>query len=90
MYDEAMRFTIRDLFWLTAVVALSVGWWLDSRRYDWGVQTAQYRKDYYEFMSEIARVESQKAIEKQKELTAALQRATAPPVPPESQASGQP
>ena len=25
-----LRFTIRDLFWLTAVVALSVGWWLDA------------------------------------------------------------
>jgi hypothetical protein len=26
------RFTIRDLLWLTAVVALAVGWWLDHRR----------------------------------------------------------
>jgi hypothetical protein len=24
-----MKFTIRDLLWLTVVVALSVGWWLD-------------------------------------------------------------
>jgi hypothetical protein len=23
------RFTIRDLLWLTALVALAVGWWLD-------------------------------------------------------------
>jgi hypothetical protein len=23
------RFSIRDLLWLTAVVALAVGWWLD-------------------------------------------------------------
>ena len=23
-----LRFTIRDLFWLTLVVALAVGWWL--------------------------------------------------------------
>ena len=78
VYDEDMKFTIRDLMWLTAVVALSVGWWLDSRRYDWGVKTAQYRKDYYDLMSELARTESQKAIEKQKELTAALQRVNAP------------
>ena len=26
------RFTIRDLLWLTLVVALAVGWWIDSRR----------------------------------------------------------
>jgi len=26
------RFSIRDLLWLTLVVALAVGWWLDHRR----------------------------------------------------------
>ena len=26
------RFTIRDLLWLTVVVALAVGWWLDNSR----------------------------------------------------------
>jgi len=26
------HFTIRDLLWLTLVVALVVGWWLDHRR----------------------------------------------------------
>ena len=25
------RFTIRDLLWLTALVALAVGWWLDRQ-----------------------------------------------------------
>jgi hypothetical protein len=25
------RFTIRDLLWLTVMVALGVGWWLDHR-----------------------------------------------------------
>jgi len=25
--------TIRDLLWLTLVVALAVGWWVDHRRY---------------------------------------------------------
>jgi hypothetical protein len=24
-----LRFTIRDLLWLTVVVALAVGWWID-------------------------------------------------------------
>jgi hypothetical protein len=25
------RFTIRDLFWLTALIAMGIGWWLDHR-----------------------------------------------------------
>jgi len=29
-----LRFTIRDLLWLTLVVALAVGWWLDHRLID--------------------------------------------------------
>ena len=27
-----LRFTIRDLLWLAVVVALTVGWWLESRK----------------------------------------------------------
>ena len=26
------RFTIRDVLWLTVVVGLGVGWWIDHRR----------------------------------------------------------
>jgi hypothetical protein len=26
------RFTIRDLLWLTAIIALSLGWWLHYRQ----------------------------------------------------------
>jgi hypothetical protein len=26
------RFTIRDVLWLTALVAMGVGWWMDHRR----------------------------------------------------------
>ena len=29
-----LRFTIRDLFWLTALIAMGVGWWLDHRHLD--------------------------------------------------------
>ena len=28
------RFTIRDVLWLTGVVALAIGWWADNRRID--------------------------------------------------------
>ena len=27
-----IRFTIRDLLWLTALVALALGWWVDHRQ----------------------------------------------------------
>ena len=54
---------------------MSVGWWMDSRRYDWSIKSAQMRKDYYNLMSEMARSEAQKAIDKQKQLSDALQRA---------------
>jgi hypothetical protein len=29
------RFTIRDLLWLTAVIALALGWWLDHSNLKW-------------------------------------------------------
>ena len=29
-----LRFTIRDLLWLTVVVALAVGWWLERHSSD--------------------------------------------------------
>ena len=29
-----LRFSIRDLLWLTVVVALAVGWWLEHRKFD--------------------------------------------------------
>jgi hypothetical protein len=27
-----LRFSIRDLFWLTAIAAMGLAWWLDHRR----------------------------------------------------------
>ncbi len=30
------RFTIRDLLWLTLVVALALGWWMDRKNLDAG------------------------------------------------------
>jgi hypothetical protein len=36
-----LRFTIRDLLWLTLVVALAVGWWTDSRSQRYGFRWEQ-------------------------------------------------
>jgi hypothetical protein len=38
-----MKFTIRDVLWLTVVVALAVGWWLDHRRQLAGTEIWRYR-----------------------------------------------
>jgi hypothetical protein len=29
-----LRFTIRDLLWLTLVVAMAAGWWADHRQFE--------------------------------------------------------
>jgi len=65
-----MRFTIRDMLWLTALVAMGCAWWLDARWRDWSIKSAQMRKDYYTLMSDVAREES----EKYKRLSEELQR----------------
>jgi len=42
------RFTIRDLFWLTLVVALAVGWWIDRARL--GAQLSKLEQQAYSYM----------------------------------------
>ena len=40
-----LRFTIRDLLWLTMAAVLAVGWWLDhSRIEDFKSKASQYDK----------------------------------------------
>jgi hypothetical protein len=29
-----LRFTIRDVLWLTVVVAVALGWWIEHRRFE--------------------------------------------------------
>ena len=58
-----MRFSIRDIFWMTALVAMALGWGLDAWRRDWTTKSAQMRKDYYNLMSDLARSEAQKMSE---------------------------
>jgi hypothetical protein len=44
------RFTIRDVLWLTVVVAVGVGWWSEHRRYELvrGVGDGLEAGDYFE------------------------------------------
>ena len=34
-----MRYSIRDLLWLTLLVAMATGWWMDHRRFAQSVPT---------------------------------------------------
>jgi hypothetical protein len=58
-----MRFSIRDLFWITVVVALVLGWWLDHRRWvptdltSWEVDKLESRNKLLE--REILRIDRQ-------------------------------
>lgn len=36
-----MKFSIRDLFWLTMVVALAIGWWLERQRAGEAIKEAE-------------------------------------------------
>jgi hypothetical protein len=36
-----LRFTIRGLLWLTLVVAMAVGWWIDGRSHGYGFRYDQ-------------------------------------------------
>jgi len=54
------RCSIRDLLWLTALVALGVGWWLDHRRQDTASGNAafenrqlQWRNDRNEWIKRL-------------------------------------
>jgi len=69
-----MRFTLRDVLWFTALVAMGLAWWLDIRRRDGAVENAQYRKDYYNMMADIARSDTAKARAMQQQLAEMLQR----------------
>jgi hypothetical protein len=53
-----LRFTIRDLLWLTAVVALAVGWWVDHH------DLIKYKCVYSElFRVDFAKPEDQKQLD---------------------------
>ena len=48
------RFTIRDVLWLTVVVALAVGWWLARRHErDLALQNAREQQSQFQMVSEM-------------------------------------
>ena len=64
------HFTIRDLLWLTVIVALGVGWWVDrgsvkSERDKLAVEAAKLRTDvadYEDMMMRFIRAAEQDAL----------------------------
>ena len=48
------RFTIRDVLWLTVVVALAAGWWIDHRQLRQEVSRANDKA--YGYLLELTRI----------------------------------
>jgi hypothetical protein len=51
-----LRFTIRDLLWLTALVALAIGWWLDRSKL--AIHDAQASRQAIKYESLLAAQEA--------------------------------
>jgi hypothetical protein len=49
------RFSIRDLLWLTALVAMAAGWWLDHRRVQ--TQNAEIQAKYKQLEIKLSIIE---------------------------------
>jgi hypothetical protein len=50
-----LRFTIRDVLWLTVVVALAVGWGLDRVQLQRAEKRARMEAEHARYVAEIAR-----------------------------------
>jgi hypothetical protein len=50
-----MRFTIRDLLWLTLLAAVAVAWWVDRRALSRRIETAKLAAVIRELAREVSR-----------------------------------
>ena len=79
------RFTIRDVMWLTVVVAMGVGWWLDHRtvaRHNVSLWVHILRKDHALWNISVAidhPIDSLEAIEEAKKIIAEEDEASRKP-----------
>jgi hypothetical protein len=56
------RFTIRDVLWLTVVVALSVAWWVDNKRIEKAVmRVEELQADFEDRMTVLDEVQKNAA-----------------------------
>ncbi len=53
-FRSLLKFSIRDLLWITFIVALAVGWWLDRTRL---LEESQYIEAQLEFAKSQAAAE---------------------------------
>jgi hypothetical protein len=52
------RFTIRDVLWLTALMAMGISWWADIRRRDSVIKSAELKVEESEFRLDRARADT--------------------------------
>ena len=57
-----LRFTIRDVLWLTVVVAFGVGWWRDAQIRQSEVAAARMKQAQAEQRSEALKTQAEEAI----------------------------
>src|SRR4051794_18270144 len=50
-----LRFTIRDLLWLMALIAISLGWWLDHRTSTRRFAVMEEDRDKFHFAAQALR-----------------------------------
>jgi hypothetical protein len=49
-----LSFTLRDVFWLTLVVGLTLGWWVHVRSFRTAVRNAKFYKSVLSVLKEVA------------------------------------
>jgi hypothetical protein len=55
-----LRFSIRDLLWLTLVVGMLMAWWLDQRVMNWQIDYDKQRIESLEFVRDLKYTVEQK------------------------------
>ena len=61
------RFTLRDMLWLVALVAMGTSWWADIRRRDSSMKSARLQVEDAEFRVDRARSETKTIREQAKQ-----------------------
>jgi hypothetical protein len=57
-----MRFSIRDVFWVTALAAMGLGWWMDSQSKAYTIECHKVLQDAIRARREVPEDELRRAV----------------------------